>query len=74
MQTLRGAWALEARSSRAYLDGLNILSAAVEEAEIGRTMAAGAEAKVRRNDLDPIGPFFAQREREGQRLIHRDKR
>ncbi|CAM9306733.1 unnamed protein product [Pylaiella littoralis] len=51
MQTLRGAWALEARSSRAYLDGLNILSAAVEEAKIGRTMAAGAEAKVALADL-----------------------
>lgn len=59
MQTLRGAWSLEARASRAYLSGVHILSDALKEAEAGRTDAAGAEAKVGGNYFDrPFRPFF----------------
>lgn len=47
-QALNGAWAVEARASRTYQQGVGILSTAVDVANASRTLAAGAEAKVGR--------------------------
>lgn len=47
-QTLTGATAVEARASRTYQEGVDILSTAANVAQATRTMAACAEAKVGR--------------------------